>query len=166
MTKTDTTHLFAVGAFVAALVCVALFTAPSLASAHNGLSGKNHHASSTKPHASTTVNLTCMQTAVDTREASVGTAFNTLHTAVAAALAARKTALHDAWGLTDKVARNKAIKTAWMKWKVDNKAAHTKLRIDRKKAWETFTGTVKNTCKETLPKEESLEKDSSGQISL
>lgn len=161
MTKANYSYLFLVGGFVFTLLGIALFAVPSPASAHNGLNGPYHHASSTK-----TVNLTCMQTAVDTREAAIGTAFDTMHTSVKAALSARKTALHDAWGLTDKSARQSAIKTAWKKWKTDNKGAHIKLRTERKMAWETFKKTVKNTCKETLPKEEALEKDSSGQISL
>ena len=42
----------------------------------------------------------CVQAAVDTREAPVGTAFTTFSTAESAALSARKTALHDAWGMT------------------------------------------------------------------
>lgn len=161
MTKVEHSYLFVVIAFAIGLISAALFALPSPASAHNGLSGLNHHASSTK-----SVNLTCMQTAVDTRETAIGTAFDTMHTSVKAALAARKAALHDAWGMTDKVARNKAIKAAWKKWKTDNKGAHIKLRTERKVAWETFKKTVKNTCKETLPKEEALEKDSAGQISL
>lgn len=160
----DNSYLFLVAGFAAALIGVAVMAMPTSVSAHKGLGGPNHHASSTKTTSTTTLN--CMQTAVNVREAAVGTSFDTMHTAVKAALAARKTALNDAWGMSDKVARNKAIKTAWTKWKVDNKGAHTKLRVDRKKAWETFKGTVKTTCKETLPKEEALERDSAGQISL
>ncbi len=113
-----------------------------------------------------TVNLTCMQTAVDTREAAIVEAFDTLSEDIGAALAARKTALHDAWGITERTDRNKAIKAAWTTWKSAHKEAHKDLKADRKAAWDTFKTTAKTTCRETLPADEALSKDASGSISL
>jgi hypothetical protein len=112
------------------------------------------------------VDLTCMQTAIDTREDAILDAFEEFNSDVEAGLAARKTALHDAWGMTDKVARQAAIKKAWTDWKAAKKSAHTDLKAARKSAWEKFKTTVKTTCKETLPKDEALEKDASGTIAL
>ncbi|MFM2381362.1 MAG: hypothetical protein RLZZ76_129 [Candidatus Parcubacteria bacterium] len=112
------------------------------------------------------VDLTCMQTAVDTREDAVSAAFTGFNEDVMKALAARKTALHDAWGMSDKVERQKAIKTSWTAWKTAKKSAHTDLKTDRKKAWETFKTTAKISCKEVTPKEEGLEKDAAGTIAL
>lgn len=165
MTKIDYTHIFTIGGFALALVGVIAFATPSYAANGMGTDMKKH-ASSTMPHASSTLNLTCMQTAVDTRETAVGTAFDTLQASVKAQLATRKSSLHDAWGMTDNTARKTAIKSAWSKWKTDNRAVHTKLRTDRKNAWESFKTTVKNTCKVKLPLEETLSLDSVGQLSL
>jgi hypothetical protein len=114
----------------------------------------------------TSVNLTCMQTAVDVREDAVADAFGDFNDDVETALAARKTALHDAWGLSDKTARNTAVKSAWTTWKAAKKSAHTDLKSARKAAWTTFKTTAKSSCKETLPREEALEKDAAGTVSL
>lgn len=112
------------------------------------------------------VNLTCMQTAIDTREEAVIKAFDKFNDSMSEALSDRKDALHDAWGISDKADRNQAVRTAWTDWKKAKKEVHTELRADRKTAWINFNKTAKTTCKETLPKEESIEKDSSGAISL
>lgn len=112
------------------------------------------------------VNLTCMQTAVDTRETAVAAAFTGFNTDVQAALAARKASLHDAWGMSDKTARGTAVKAAWASWKSASKAAHTKLKAARKDGWAAFKTTAQTTCKETLPKEEAVDKDASGTVAL
>jgi hypothetical protein len=112
------------------------------------------------------VNLTCMQTAVDARETAVAAAFTGFNTDVQAALTARKAALNTAWGLSDKAARGAAVKKAWMDWKSASKAAHMKLKKERKAAWSTFKTTAKTTCKEVLPKEEGEGKDAAGTVSL
>lgn len=111
------------------------------------------------------VDATCMQTAVDTREAAIATSFTTFNTDIMAALTARKTALHDAWGLGTST-RATAIKSAWTDWKNAHKEAFTDLKSARKSAWTTFKETVRTTCKTTLPKEENLVKDASGSVSL
>jgi hypothetical protein len=113
-----------------------------------------------------TVDATCMQTAVDTRETAIAEVFTTFNTGIIAALTVRKTALHDAWGMSDATARNTAIKKAWTDWKTAKKTAHTKLKNDRKAAWDSFKTTAKTSCKVVTPKDEGLEKDASGTISL
>lgn len=113
-----------------------------------------------------TLNLTCMQTAIDTRETALISAFGDFKTSMDEALSDRKTALHDAWGISDRADRNKAIKTAWSDWRKDKKETYAELKSDRKTAWTTFAKTAKSTCKETLPKDESLDKDTSGTIAL
>ena len=81
-----------------------------------------------------TVNLTCMQTAVDVREDAVAAAFTGFNDSIKTALAARKAALHAAWGLSDKTARGTAVKTAWKAWKDASKKAHADLKKNRKAA--------------------------------
>lgn len=123
---------------------------------------KEKSASSTK-----NVDLTCMQTAVDAREDSLTTAFGTFHDAVDAALTARKTALHDAWGLTDKTARLAAIKSARETFKKSHESALKALKKSRVAAWESFKTTSKKTCKETLPKgDDAVEKETAGSIAI
>ena len=79
-----------------------------------------------------TVNLTCMQTAVDTREDAIISAHTAYNTAIMSGLTARKNALHDAWGLTDGTARKTAIKSAWSTWKSVHTAARGDLNLVRK----------------------------------
>lgn len=75
-----------------------------------------------------TVDASCMQTAVTTRE-----------NALIAAITARRDALVAAWGLTDvSASRNEAIKAAWSAY-----------RTARKNAWKTFKSTVRGLCKVT-----------------
>lgn len=114
-------------------------------------------ATSTKDRKKAKLNQTCMQTAVDTREAAILKAFKDSNTRTVDALTIRGTALHDAWGLTDQKARNTAIKNAWSTWKSAKKADNKSLANDRKSAWTTFKATAKNSCKITLPKEDSAE---------
>jgi len=112
------------------------------------------------------VDLSCMQDAISTREDGIATAFDTFNEDVAEALAARKTALVAAWGIESTADRSKAIKAAWSDWKKAKKAAHTELKSERKQVWADFKTTAKSTCRISLPKEEALEKDSSGSLSL
>lgn len=112
------------------------------------------------------VDATCMQTAVDTREDAIKSGWESFSADILSALGARKTALHDAWGLSDVKAQKAATVSAWKTWKASSKSAHVELKNDRKSAWEAFKKTVKETCKVSTPKEESLGADASGSISL
>jgi hypothetical protein len=119
--------------------------------------------------ANTTVSaetLTCMQTAVDTRETALMTAFDSFNADVKSALTDRKAALNAAWAMSEGTARSAAIKEAWSDWKAAKKTAHSELKKDKTAAWTTFKTTAHTTCKETLPKQEILEKETSGTISL
>jgi len=141
------------------LLAVLLLTG-SYALAHNGVT----HADGDTSHDK--VDATCMQTAVETRETAIISGWGDFNTTITTALGERKTALKSAWGLTDKKAQKTAITSAWKEWKKDSKSAHLELKKDRKSAWDAFKKTVKETCKITAPKEEALEKDSSGSIAL
>lgn len=112
------------------------------------------------------VDATCMQTAVDTREDAIISAWDAYATTMKTGLSTRKTALHDAWGLTDLKAQRTAIAAAWKAWKTTSVGAHKELKADRKGAWDAFKKTVKDSCKIATPKEEALGKDASGSISL
>ncbi len=142
-----------VGALVGSIVFALALISSSYALAHGNDDGHN-------------VDATCMQTAVETREGTLVSAWDEFNTSIKAGLETRKTALKDAWGLTDVKAQKKATATAWKEWKADSKSAHGELRKERKSAWDTFKKTAKSTCKATTPKEEALEKDTAGAIGL
>jgi hypothetical protein len=72
-----------------------------------------------------------------------------------AALGVRRTALHTAWEMTEIKARTAAVVKAWKAWRTASTNAHKELRGDRKAAWDAFKKTAKDTCKTTLPREES-----------
>ncbi len=112
------------------------------------------------------VDATCMQSAVDTRESALISAFSGFHDDIEEGLNARKTALNSAWGLSAGNERGKALRDAWKAWKTAHKDAFKTFRDARKSAWDTFKGTVKSTCKETLPAEETLTTDSAGSVSI
>jgi hypothetical protein len=148
-------HNAVIGAVMASLIMGAVAFTPFAAHAETG-------GTKTKK----TVDLTCMQTAVGTREDAIIKAFEGFTTDTTDALKARKSALNDGWAMADGPARKAAIKKAWMDWKSAKKEAHTDLKSARKTAWDTFKTTAKTTCKVVTPKEEALEKDSAGSVSL
>lgn len=117
-------------------------------------------------NASSTVDRTCMSTAVVARENSVASAWTTFNTDIIAALTDRKNALIAAWNMTDTKTRNTAIESAWKEWKTEKKSATTELKSDRKAAWDTFKNTAKSSCKVEVPKSEGLEKSASDSIAL
>lgn len=88
--------------------------------------------------ATQTANFACVQTAVDTRETAIGTAFSAFSSSVSSALSARKTALHDAWGMTDAKARREARNKAWSDFRTTNRAAYKTLRDAKTAAWKAF----------------------------
>ncbi len=107
--------------------------------------------------------LACVQTAVDARETTIGTAFNTYSTAMASALSARKAALHTAWGMTDNTARRTARNAAWSTFKTASKAAHRALKASRHSAWATFR-TASAACH--VPAVEAQGQDTEGNLNL
>ncbi len=156
MIHTRTLSVLFVAAFAACLA-ILVFTSSAEASTSRG-----RNASST----AATVDASCVQTAVDTREDALMAAWDTFGEAIGTALGARKSALHDAWGLSDRVARNKAIVAAWKEWRTDSKDAYKEVRGDRKSAWDAYKKTMKSECRTDVPKDEVLGKDEAGSIAL
>jgi hypothetical protein len=140
----------------------------TLSAQFDALKMRGDKASSTPKvkNASSTVDRTCMATAVSVRETSIATAWTSFNTKMVTALSDRKTGLIDAWNMTDGQERNQAIKAAWKAWKTDKKSINTSLKNDRKAAWDTFKSTAKTSCKVETPKEEGLEKTSADSIAL
>ncbi len=127
---------------------------------------EDNASSSPRRTGSSTVDRTCMSTAVVTREDSVATAWTAFNTKVVTALTNRKNALIAAWNISDTKTRTAAVESAWKAWKSEKKSANEQLKRDRKAAWETFKTTAKSSCKVEVPKSEGLEKSASDSISL
>ena len=100
-----------------------------------------------------TADIACVQTAVDARESAIDTAWGTFTKSMTSAYAARKSALHYAWSLTDAKARKDAIRGAWKAFKKATKAARKQWMSDRKAAWEVFK-TAKKSCNTKEPGDE------------
>lgn len=94
----------------------------------------------------TETQLTCVRTAVSTRETSIRTAYSTLTSTLLTGLEARAKALDTAWTLTDKTARKEAREAAWATWNTTAKSAREAFKTARKTAWDTFRTSTK-TCK-------------------
>ncbi|MFA6521046.1 MAG: hypothetical protein WCT53_01535 [Candidatus Gracilibacteria bacterium] len=88
----------------------------------------------------------CVGTALETRDASIITAFTTYSTNVKAALEARKVALKQAWTKTTQQEVKQATKDAWAAYKKAFKQERKNLKIAKKAAWQTFNG-GKTLCK-------------------
>ncbi len=118
-------------------------------------------------NASTSASTTeCVQKAVDTRESALGTAWTTFNTAVSDALLDRQEALFNAWEIASTSERSTALKSAWKTWKTAHKDATSAFKTSRNTAWKTYRTTMVSTCKVIVPREESLEKDSIGSVSI
>ena len=98
---------------------------------------------STMMHAGKSVDIACVQTAVDMREGAIGTAYGTYTTAMSTALSTRKSALHDAWGMSDATARKAARKAAWTAFSTASHDATKALKSARSSAWSTFETAAK-----------------------
>ncbi len=109
------------------------------------------------------MDLACVQNAVDVREGAIGDAFSSFTTSENTALSARKSALHDAWGMTDGKSRRAARDKAWSDYHIANKAAFAALRTAKKSAWSAFE-TASKACK--VPVVEASAMEGTGSLGL
>lgn len=98
--------------------------------------------------------ISCVQNAVKTREASIGTAFATFSSSMTTALSARATALETAWGTSDAKTRRNLRNEAWVNYKKANQSAKSTFKTSKKAAWEAFK-TASKACKTTVVESES-----------
>lgn len=89
---------------------------------------------------------TCIQNAIEKRDAAIILAFDKFASSIKAALEARKTALKDAFAKTDKKERRAAIKKVWNDWKIALKNNRANLTKEKKAAWQQFK-TDQKSCK-------------------
>lgn len=122
---------------IVALILVATTTFTFAES--RGLGLGRDSASSTQP----TLNVTCIQNAVEKRGSAIITTHNTFNTSITNALTVRKDTLKTAWAKPTRQERTSARKAAYDAFKVSQKSAHEALRTVRKSSWSTFDTDMK-----------------------
>ncbi len=100
-----------------------------------------------KREATITVNVACMQSAVEKRDTAISDGIDAYAAAVKTALSTRKDALKAAWALTDKTQRNAALKVAWSAFNGTWKKASMAMKGAKNTAWKTFNADAKD-CKQ------------------
>ena len=95
----------------------------------------------TKP----SLDLVCMQDAVDARDSAIIIGVKTYGDAMLTALNTREFALKAAWGITVVKDRRATIAKAWADYRVTLKTARAAMNTARNAAWTTFNVTRK-TC--------------------
>ncbi|GEM_PF-5047162 len=102
------------------------------------------NATSTQP-TTHSINLACVQSAVQTRESALQSAWQTFSSAGSSALTARASALQAAWGNAEKQARQTAVKKAWRDFNTAIRAAKKVHKTANREAWAAFR-TARKTC--------------------
>lgn len=85
-----------------------------------------------------TVDIPCLQNAIEKRDTAMIAAWDKFSATAKSALEARKTALKNALGLTDKKERRAAWQKAWSDWKTAAKNARLTFWKEKKAAWKQF----------------------------
>lgn len=96
-----------------------------------------------------TLNLACMQTAVDKRDGALVKAFDAYHTSILTALKNRQSALKTAWGISSTADRQLAIRKAWNEYRTERHTARKTFTTAKNNAWQTFMS-ERQTCKGSL----------------
>ncbi len=95
------------------------------------------------PTTTPTYPAVCLQNAIAAREDGIITAYNTRSTAISVAMQTRKTALVEAWGMSDQKLRSKARKTAWDNYNKARRTARATYNASNKSIWKTFHAAAK-----------------------
>ena len=131
------------------LLSLALVSVISLASISPLVYADTDHRMERSSHTSVALTgseLTCIRSAVSTREVSVRSAYVTLTSTLLTAMDVRAKALDAAWSLTDSAARKSARESAWSTWNTTAKLARQAFRSSSKTNWEAFRISTKS-CK-------------------
>lgn len=85
-----------------------------------------------------TVNVACIQSAIDTRDNALVSALGSYSSSATSALNTRKDALKAAWALTAAKDRRAAIKSAWKTYRSSVSTIRSDFRKAKKSAWTSF----------------------------
>lgn len=97
----------------------------------------------TSSTSATTLNVSCIQNAVEKRDSAIIVAHGTFNTSIVNALTIRKDALKTAWAKPTRQERASGRKVAYDTFKASQKSAHEALRSVRKTSWNTFDTDMK-----------------------
>lgn len=92
---------------------------------------------------SKTFDVACAQTAVDARDTTIISAFDTFSVSMKTALETRKVAVKAAWSQPTADERNAARKAANQTYNTSAKTVHRELHVARKTAWDTHKSDMK-----------------------
>lgn len=123
---------------IAALI---LIVATSFTFAESRDKKPRHDFASNTPTA--TLNVSCIQNAVEKRDSAIIIAHDTFNTSIINALTIRKDALKLAWAKEARQDRTSARKATYDVFKISQKNAHRALRAVRKTSWDTFNTEMK-----------------------
>ena len=112
---------------VAIMVALAVAAGTAFAQERGGIKG-----------ALSAATLSCMQTAVDSRDNAIIAAWDAQYPAIKTALQTRQAALKAAWMQTDQKTRREATRTAWNAYKESAKSARATMKTAHKSAWTKF----------------------------
>ncbi len=96
--------------------------------------------------ANQTTMMACVASAVAVRESAIQSAFSAFSTSMSSAFTKRASDLATAWTLTDRTARNTAIKSAHSVFKESSSTAKRTYNTARQTAWQQFS-TARKACK-------------------
>lgn len=102
-----------------------------------------------------TVDVACIQAAIDKRDNAIIAAVDTFHDAAKSALQTRRDALKAAWALTDRDARRKAIRSAWENYRKSVRQARQDLNKVRRAAWAQYK-TDRRACGKGVSSDEGI----------
>lgn len=105
---------------------------------------ESHSTSTNATSTPSSINVICVQNAIEKRDTTIITAHNAYNTSITNALTARKDALKLAWAKPTTKERREAQRAAYKAFNVSVRAAHENLRSARKAAWSTFNTDMKN----------------------
>lgn len=121
---------------IAATTASLLFAATVLPAFADTAGGNS--ATSTPPTNHRTVDLACVQTAVEKRDNAIISAVDTYASAVKTVLQTRRDALKAAWSIADKKQRRSALRAAWDAFQGTSKNVTKGLRSAKRDAWMQF----------------------------
>lgn len=131
---------------IVAFLLMAGFLLGSPVLATEGTEGTDDSSSSSSEVVRATVDLACVQLAIDKREGYILLNFDEYHTAARNALLARTTALKTAWANTDRTTRRAEIKIAWKNYQTALRTARKTFKTAQNTIWKDYKIDYK-TCK-------------------
>ena len=122
---------------VASAAALLTATVPAFGQERGGYDDRRGVGNTTSTVLAATV-MSCMQTAIDTRDTAIIAGLDTYYSAAKTALQTRQAALKAAWAQADQKTRREATKAAWDTYTKSVKTARMTMKTAHKAAWTKF----------------------------